>query len=1282
MIQRINWTDFDGDTFQRFCNDLLSFEFGANYIPFSAPGADQGIDGLYEGEYQNQKGKWRFQAKFKHPETGRTQGVEDLKRDIKKDLANNVKGESHTILITNVEIKPNKRAELLNLAEETNNQVNFDIWDGSKIHILLTHHSIVRLWYTKDVKHLILEYSEFYKDELNKNIDSSYDMSNKFYYREDKLLELENFIEDKDKIVAVINGETGVGKTRLCVEFFKQYIDKKRDWTGLAIINHSIDFETLKIALTGTRNYIVLLDDIDTFDERDIADLIYLAKNITENKVKFLFTVRNYLFDKALGKVTAQNKTQHVLSINLEGLSKKETVNFLQEELKIRTDQRIYEFAEMTRGVPIMIIALLKIIDEGRSFADIKRDNFLKEHLANYFNQLANILKEENEVKKRDFNKVLNLIALIEPIAIENTELIQQIAKTESISEEEVEVILKSLKTHHVVTGKYNLAIKPDMYSDLLLEEAANNTVWIKTKLREYALYTGNIIQNLGYATYSESSDNLLIENLLSEYIKRIETCTTSNELSNILKTAYVIATVKPLQAMNAVNDVIGIFTNQSHPLYGTFQETLQLKNYSYNSVHDYLKAILKNLFRLDDYYASAYMLSGQLYEITKQDSLVSNIANFNDNNRLDLGGCEEQNKILEVSRKAIKDDSEEIRSYALKTLKAIFKLEYSDVKPAYVDHNKIQIHSFKINETEDVKALREGIISLLIDTFYNNKSKAQQIEILKTLVDVPREIFANRGKTYQGKDEIEIILNFLLDVSQKDVLELKEKQHIKDQVYWYKRWGMDEKHHTTIDKITENLSGSNLDEVLMDLFHPQAESRLEKDWNKEFKTKAFGLIEENTGEDLGISLAKTLEQSDYTPVYYYTFLNLIAKDIPKNKILINFLWNDKPQFILNHCHDLLRELRFNTSEEGFYWEYINRIRQEESSTSIKFICRIYDSRAIHNAIKDLNQTTITTKDSELIISMFQIKDQDTFFDLAWCLPSLFYYDKDGALETIKSFMDVCHERHLDNLFIAFDPVKERYDKEIKQLAVENTIRFNIPYHIEMILNKIIIEDGFDTILNYFKQRFDYRRKHYEEGNKSILNYYFVPNDSGGVLVRGIAEEQRLEIFKQILDWFINTKFDTLELIDAKKLIELFAIDNMMDEQTSNIYKKLIELHISDYKRFTNIIKTLSEFKNKNELLLELIIMILELSFQKYSDKEHLDSILVECHFAVVSVGVKSGTAGEPFPVDLELKSLFENILNSKNTKNPRVKDFFTKQLRYVQSDIQRSRRDRGGNEW
>ena len=60
----ITWEQFDGQKFQRFCNELLLLEVSKHAHVFSAPGPDAGIDQLFLGDYHGKKGKWRFQDKF------------------------------------------------------------------------------------------------------------------------------------------------------------------------------------------------------------------------------------------------------------------------------------------------------------------------------------------------------------------------------------------------------------------------------------------------------------------------------------------------------------------------------------------------------------------------------------------------------------------------------------------------------------------------------------------------------------------------------------------------------------------------------------------------------------------------------------------------------------------------------------------------------------------------------------------------------------------------------------------------------------------------------------------------------------------------------------------------------------------------------------------------------------------------------------------------------------------------------------------------------------------
>lgn len=1284
-MNSINWSDFNGDKFQSFCNDLLSFEIGKDFVPFSAPGADQGIDGLFEGEYNGKQRKWRFQAKFHHPDTGRIAGFNQLKSQVKKDIDKNIQDETAVVFITNVELNPAQRKEIKQIAdkalEEVDKSVEFDIWDGAKIHTLLAHHPIVKLWYTDQTKFLIQEYSEFFHEELNSSTNTSYELSNKFYHRKDKLEVINKFIQDNTKKIAVVSGEAGIGKTRLCVEFFKQYVDQNNDWKALVIVTHKINLQVLQTALSGERNYIVLLDDADKFDQKDIADLITLIKGIKNNEAKLLLTVRTPFLNQVLSQISARDKTDRIEPIQLDQLTREETVQFLEGELKgFRIEEYLGFFVELTHGVPIMIMTLLRTIKAGTRLTDIKKDSFLKTYVKQYFEQFITTTSEKKEIPKKDIKKIVTLIALIEPIQIEDRNLIQQISSTESLSEEDVDMVLQAMKAQNIISGRHQFDIKPDTYSDLILEEAISSKKWLEKKLPEYGAFINNIIKNIGYV-YQDKQDNSILQNLLQEYINRIDKCNDDREITRILDTVYAITYTMPLLALETIKKTLSTYSDVEHPLYEEFLRSLAYKNYSLDSTINNLKRILHSLFQLEDYFLQAYSYSGRLYQILNDDGVVSNIASFGKSDRFEGFTCKRQNRILTASKAELEKIDGGLKLFALKALKAILKLEFTDTETHLFQKHSIQIYTLHIPENKYVKKLREEIIDLLIDFFQNETSKELKEETFKVIVDIPREIFAARNKNYKGKKEIKTVLDFLLATSSKNVLELKQKQFVKDQLYWFKRWGIDASFHKTIDKINENLSENDLAERLLDLFNPKYERKINEE-RERFQVESEKLVNSNSGTDLGNALVKVIDQSEYEPHYFYQFLDIISSDLNKTKEFVNHLWKGNKAFVVKYCSGMLRQFRFSEDFKNIYWEYIQKLQKEKTIEARSCMLHVYHSFMIHNVFnKSGNWSALAKKDIELISSVFQNSTAENYFNLASTLPTLFFYDNDIAIKEIKEFLLNCNERHLDSLFLAFYPIEEKNYPEIKDLLLKHTLHLNIPYSVERFLNKIIRKEGFQIVLEYIQNRFLYKRRYVVE-KKSLLGYEYVPTHTGNAIIAELSEEQKAEIFSMILNWFVDFDFELYEHFYAKNIIELFAVSKSVEGHTKNTYTELIKKYNSDYKKLLNIVQSLSEFKQKNEAFVDLIIMLLEAGNEDIKEEKQLKEFISQCYISLTSLGVKSGTPGQPFAVDLQLKELIENTLKSSKAKNPKVKDFFIKVLKSIQADIDRDRDEEGGEVW
>jgi len=108
----------------------------------------------------------------------------------------------------------------------------------------------------------------------------------------------------------------------------------------------------------------------------------------------------------------------------------------------------------------------------------------------------------------------------------------------------------------------------------------------------------------------------------------------------------------------------------------------------------------------------------------------------------------------------------------------------------------------------------------------------------------------------------------------------------------------------------------------------------------------------------------------------------------------------------------------------------------------------------------------------------------------------------------------------------------------------------------------------------------------------------------------------------------------------------------------------------------------LSEFKEKDENFIDLVIKILEVSFEKLNNETQIKKITDQCYVSLTTLGVKTGTPGQPFAVDIQLKELLEKTLNSSKVSELRIRIFFQNVLKSIQSDIDRVKDEEGEELW
>lgn len=387
-LRQINWSGTSGEKFQDFCNALLSFEISKKFIPFGAPGRDQGKDGVYSGPYDGMDGEWRFQHKFHSDEKAGSRVKADMENEVL-----NIEYEDHFILLTNVKLGPTQRNKVLKAAEDLMKKlkkkpIHIDVWDGAKLFNLYLRFPILKYWLEEGFHTFqLVKYDVAFAEALNNEVDSIYTLNNFFISRVKELDTLKAFLDDPGKLVAAVTGEAGVGKTRLVIEFFRQEIDQRDDWAAFVLRVHGINYDKLAFALEGTKNILILVDDVHQYDPRGIADLKKLAIDRNGRKVKIILTARSVATYETFKYLSAQDK-QTILEVPLDKLSPEDTAALFKRYFGEDHFYKHYlgQLVDISRGRPILIVALIRTIRQGKSVNKSKQEDFF------FLNTLQRIL--------------------------------------------------------------------------------------------------------------------------------------------------------------------------------------------------------------------------------------------------------------------------------------------------------------------------------------------------------------------------------------------------------------------------------------------------------------------------------------------------------------------------------------------------------------------------------------------------------------------------------------------------------------------------------------------------------------------------------------------------------------------------------------------------------------------------------------------------------------------------------------------------------------------------
>jgi len=1262
-MDKINWANYTFNEFELFCNALLTFEFGKRYQPFSAPGVDGGIDGFFSGTYLGETGDWRFQFKFY--QAARRDAVSNLKFNLKEEIKK-LANEAFFVLATNIELLPQEIQMLgetfVEQASKEGKTAKFYLWDGAKLYNLFIQYPILSLWLSDGFKTAQLR---SYKDVFKQNFEAQnfepWSMSNFFIGRQTDLDLLSDLLEG-DRNLALIIGEAGIGKTRLALEFFQKKVEVLTEWTALVLINRTVEFDKIFRALSPGRKYVVLIDDAHTYEPKIISDIKAIADSL--KNIKLILTARRLEAYNALVLLKEYEK-QNSLTIQLRELTRAETEEAFLSYIG-NSDYRhfINQLVTISFGKPILIVAMLNAMNNHIQINQIKTQDFLKDYVTSYFEAFISKASTELGVERFKIRQLLQAVALLEPFNFTDPEFSIKLGGILNLEPGAIQVALKILMENAYVNGRYEQSIKPDYYSDIILSDIDPNLV--VGYMTEFALLAGNMIINLSSVDEikSDQGNNVLIV-ILKIYIQLIETTDQISLVNKILATIQTITFIKPDMAKAAIDLYLKCMTNDDHPVKKEFDHDKQYNYFSGESALSKVIAMLgylhENAVNSDFVYRRAF----NLYVLTDEQK-VANLFAFGKKDVVSNFNMERQAFFIKEFDRKFKHYNEKEFSFGLLCLKGMSALDFTVTEWSAVNRESLTISTYFLPNSVAVKRFRKQLIDLLIKLYRAPETAALHTEIINSIIDLPRGIFATErnARPYRNDGEIKIVLEFL--ASNADTFSLIDRKEILEQLYWFVKWGASPEVVLQIEDVKEALKPKNLVERLSQLFSKAEISILDMpNVEKYVAEKCQEIVQAADEVLLAASIISYLEPQSYPPHYYWVFQNVLETKYPNYaKVLHDQMYQSSMKLYSIYGSRILGTFYYTHHDEEFFRKQVAILQKLNSAEADNVILSVFAQRVP-------DRTNVPEKDADLIIGIFNKGNNDNDYMLSMAIQLLFATTQLDALSISQQFLARTEQRQSEMFFIRLSDNNTVTTDQMADLILNHTIRYNLTYEIERCLNRVLKDHGVDIVFDYLLKRYEYN-KQIVITKKTLSGYEFVPHGDHSRLFDHL-DNDKLPMFKKALEWYLNVDIERGHLFHAKHMLDYLQPGKLFDQSLFGHYKCDIEKYATDGVRLERILDSVSIFHHKDETLIQLIVEAFDFvnDFQE-TDEEQYKRLRNECYSALTTMGVKSGASGQPFQVDVDLKNLLESFIQRTSDNLP-VKQFLKDVLRSVNAEIDRS---------